>query len=121
MIEENKFVHSKGHSKKWIRMNFNDYNQNEFSEREKAEIETERDLMKPIQQLVCDVHEETHNPNRTELQNLASAQKRMVSLMARLAISNELLTKQIVYLTWLIALMTLAIGIMSYLTLSKNL
>jgi len=103
----------------WIRRNFDEEKLKDLSDRERAEIETNRDLVKPIQQLVCDVHEETHNPDRTELQNIASAQKRMVSMMARLAISNDRLTSRMLYLTWAIAIMTLAILLLTCLMLGK--
>jgi hypothetical protein len=104
----------------WIRKNFDEEKLKGLSDRERAEMETNRDLVKPIQQLVSDVHEETHNPNRTELQNIASAQKRMVSMMARLAISNDRLTRKMVCLTWAIAIMTLAILLLTCLILSKS-
>lgn len=86
-----------------------------LTNRQRAEIETNRDLIKPIEQLVCDVHEETHNPDGTGLRNMASAQKRMVSMMARLAKSNDQMTKQIICLTWAIAIMTLVIVVFTIL------
>jgi hypothetical protein len=48
-----------------------------------------------MEQLVCDVHEETHDPGRSELANIAGAQKRMVSLMARMSKSDEKLNRRI--------------------------
>ena len=103
----------------WSRVTFDENFLSGLQPRQQAEMETNRDLIKPIQQLVCDVHEETHNPDRTELQNIASAQKRMVSLMARLAMTNDKLSKKIYILTALMTIMTLAIGIMTYLMLVK--
>jgi hypothetical protein len=82
--------------RKWKRMIFDEDKFKDLDVRERSEIETNRDLVKPIEQLVCDVHEETHNPNRTELQNLEGAQKRMVSMMARLSIVNDRMTKQMI-------------------------
>jgi hypothetical protein len=99
----------------WIRMTFDENILKGLTNRQRAELETNRDLIKPIEQLVCDVHEETHNSGRTELQNIASAQKRMVSMMARLAKSNDSMTKQMICLTWAIALMTLAIVVFTIL------
>lgn len=69
----------------WTRMVFDEKTLEGVKVRERSKIETDRDLIKPIRQLVCNAHEETHNINRTELQNIASAHKRMVSLMARVA------------------------------------
>ena len=63
-----------------------------LSNSERARLETARDMDKPVEQLVCDVHEEIHNSERTELQNIASAQKRIASLMARVSKSNARLT-----------------------------
>jgi hypothetical protein len=94
---------------KWTRAIFDESKLEGLSNRQRSEIETNRDLAKPIEQLVCDVHEETHNSERTELQNIASAQKRMVSMMARVAKSNDRLTFQMIVLTWVIAAMTLVI------------
>ena len=106
--------------RKWQRKNFDETKLEGLSVRERSEIEIDRDLIKPIEQLVCDVHEETHNPNRSELQNIASAQKRMVSMMARVAISNDRMTKQMLILTWAIALMTLAITVMTIFIIKKG-
>jgi hypothetical protein len=105
--------------RKWKRMIFDEDKLKDLDVRERSEIETNRDLEKPVEQLVCDVHEETHNPNRTELQNLASSQKRMVSMMARLSIANDSMTKQMVCLTWVIAFMTLLILILTVIMVVK--
>jgi hypothetical protein len=77
--------------------------------------EVEIDLSKPIDHLVVDVHEETHNLNDywkayTEKQllgNIAGAQKRFASLIARVAISNERLAKRTEYLNWVIIGLTI--------------
>jgi hypothetical protein len=87
--------------------------------RKGSEIETDRDLAKPMEQLVCDVHEETHDPNRSEVANLAGAQKRMVSMMARVAKSSDKVAAQMLYLTWAIAIMTLVILAATILSLCK--
>jgi hypothetical protein len=99
--------------RKWKRLSFDESILTDLSDRERAEIETDRDLVKPVEQLLCDVHEETHNPNRSAQENIASAQKRMVSLMARVAISNDRSTKVMTYLTWAISIMTLAIVVLT--------
>lgn len=104
----------------WTRMIFDEKVLEGRSNRERAEIETDRDLIKPIQQLVCDVHEETHDPNKTEMQNIACANKRMVSLMARIAMSNDRLSNKIYWLTFFMTIMTLAICIMTYVLLRKT-
>ena len=85
-----------------------DYKKEE-DRRNGCQIETNRDLKKPIEQLVCDVHEETHNPNRTELANLAGAQKRMVSMMARVALEHERSSNWLVRLTVVLGVLTIAL------------
>jgi hypothetical protein len=99
----------------WTRLNFDESKLEGLTNRQRSEIETNRDLIKPVEQLVCDVHEEIHDPNRTELQNIASSQKRMVSIMARLAKSDDRMIKQIGCLTWAIAIMTLVIVVFTIL------
>ncbi len=73
-------------------------------------------MAKPIEQLVCDVHEETHSQydwekfsERKWLGNIAAAQKRFASLMARVALSNDKVARQMLWLTWAIAILTAVI------------
>jgi hypothetical protein len=93
--------------RKWKRKNYDESKLHKPLIREDFELETDRDLDKPLEQLVCDVHEETNKNNRTPIENIAHAQKRMVSMMARIAKSNEKLTKWIIGLTVVIIIMTL--------------
>ena len=92
----------------WKRKNFDESLLAQLTPREKAEIETNRDLKKSVEQLVCDVHEATHGPHSI-LEATALAQKRIASLMGRIAQSNDDIAKQMLWLTWAIALMTLAV------------
>ncbi len=102
--------------RKWKRKNFDESKLPAPDKvRERSEIETDRDLAKPIEQLLCDVHEEIHNDKRASLENIASAQKRMVSMMARVAISSERLNKKIFLLTLVLTVLTIAILIFTYL------
>ena len=92
-------------------------------QREKAEEETNKDLRKPIQQLICDVHEEV-DPNRRPEKNLLLAIRRMVSMMGKVALVQEdtgnvlvNLTRRIVILTWAIvclSLVTIGVTIWGY-------
>lgn len=93
--------------RKWKRKDYDESKLKNLSPRESCELETDRDLDKPIEQLVCDVHEETNKQPRQLPENIAHAQKRMVSMMARIAKSNEKLTKGIFWLTGAIVIMTL--------------
>jgi formate dehydrogenase maturation protein FdhE len=79
----------------------------DFIQRVISEFDTQNDLKKSIEQLICDVHEETHNNNRTSLENIASAQKRMVSMMGRVAISNEKNNKSTKWLTCVIIILAI--------------
>ena len=99
--------YTKDPKRKWKRKNYDESKLHNPLIREDFELETDRDLDKPLEQLVCDVHEETNNTNRAPLENIAHAQKRMVSMMARIAKSNEILTKWIIGFTVVIAIMTL--------------
>lgn len=95
-----------------------------------AELEIDQDLQKPVQQLVCDVHEQCINPlpqkaegetveqwnsERTvlQLERLVGAQKRMVSLMGRVAWEHERSSNWLVRLTWILVAMT---GVLIWLT-----
>jgi hypothetical protein len=75
----------------------------QFIQRVIAEYNTENDLKKSIEQLICDVHEETHNDAISKYDRLLNSQKRMVSMMGRVAISNEKYSKKIECLTIVMA------------------
>ncbi|SRR5260370_31818497 len=77
--------------------------------RKLAEKETNKDLRKPIQQLICDVHEEAIDPNRPIDFNLVHATKRMVSMMGRVALEHERSSAWLVRLTWVLVALTTAI------------
>src|SRR5205085_935626 len=86
-----------------------------LSNRELAEEETRRDLQKPIEQLLSDVHEEVNHPGRSPEVNIAHANKRMVSLMARAAISNERTSTRLLWLTWVLVALTIVIAALTVL------
>lgn len=67
--------------------------------RQQAKIEAERDLEKPIIQLLTDIHEEINDDDRTIEENIAHAQKRFYSLVANIAASNEKLSNRVYILT----------------------
>ncbi|MDA1277301.1 MAG: hypothetical protein O2960_25110 [Verrucomicrobia bacterium] len=73
--------------------------------RQAAEEEAARDLLKHPEQLLADVHDEILQSNRPIDQNLIHAQKRIASIMVRVAASNEAATKVMVKLNkWLLVL-----------------
>lgn len=92
---------------RWKRKEFDPEKLKGLETRMIAEIETNRDLKKDVAQLLCDVHEETLLGERTEMQSLLHAQKRMVSMMARVAISNDKMSKCVFILTLLTLLVTI--------------
>lgn len=104
----------------WKRKNYDEEKLKALSPREQAELETDRDLDKSIEQLMCDVHEELHAPYRSGIENIASAQKRMVSMMGRVALSNALVVRQMLWLTWIIAIMTVVILLFTVLMWKQN-
>ena len=69
------------------------------SERFEAIKEAEKDLEKPIDQLLADIHEEMNNEDRSLDENIAHAQKRFFSLVANVAESNNKLAKRVFILT----------------------
>ena len=74
--------------------------------RQEAEGETNQDIQKPIQQILCDVHEEA-NENRDPVENLMHQNKRLTSMMARVSLSNERHSMVILFLTFVIIALTI--------------
>jgi hypothetical protein len=97
---------------KWNRTDFGDP-QGKPPWRDFSENDTNQDMQKPIQQLVCDVHEEINNSQRLMEQNLPFAIKRMVSMLGRVALEHERNHKQLVILTWLIAIFTVVLAVLT--------
>jgi len=90
----------------WQRKLYDESKLDGLSRREASALETDRDMAKSVEQLVCDVHEETHDPGRTPLENIAGAQKRTTSMLARVALSSEKVADRMLALTWAIGIMT---------------
>ncbi len=112
-----------GDDRKWERKNLDPDTDGNMTADKKdirmlAENETDRDLQKPIQQLLCDVHEEVHQKHRTKIQNLIHANKRMVSMLARVALSNEKSNKFMVRLTWALVYLTIFLLILTAFSLT---
>lgn len=96
---------------KWKRLNFHPLGQQEIipPNRASCEHETNQDVQKPIQQLICDVHEETTNGDRPPTENLNHALKRFASMTGRVALEHEKTSARLLYLTWAIGILTLAL------------
>jgi hypothetical protein len=99
--------------KKWTRKNFDPQNLHGKSTRDRAEIETSRDLVKPIEQLVCDFHDIAEialsktSPDDVNANTLLiQAEKRMVSLMGRVALAHERSSRWLVGLTVVLVFLT---------------
>jgi hypothetical protein len=96
---------------KWTRLNLESPGQPSLSDtdparRRQCEEQTNLDLLKPIQQLICDVHEEASDSSRPlELSQLL-ATRRMVSMLGRVALEHERSSKLLVGLTFVIVIMT---------------
>jgi hypothetical protein len=104
----------------WTRLDFDLEKLRGLDARERSELETDRDLVKPIQQLVCDFHEETAKADDSGVGALdygkfaVHAQKRMVSMMAQVALSNKKLQcdndvtqRRLYYLNVIVTVLTL--------------
>jgi hypothetical protein len=112
--------------KNWRRKNYDLKYLEGKSPRERAEIETTRDLSKPIEQLVCDYHDIAElviDPNAAKAADmnwfLIQAQKRMVSLMGRVALEHERSSRLLVRLTWVLVFLTIAIVGLTIVMLAK--
>jgi len=98
----------------WKRRDFPTIDGN-WMKRKVAEEETDRDLQKPVQQLLCDAHEEALDPidpsnlplaTAQLMKNLVGVNKRMTSLMVVSAYENTKMTRWVIALTWVIVLQT---------------
>lgn len=98
---------------RWKRKNYDLQYLHGKSWRERAEIETTRDLSKSTEQLVCDFHDIAElaltgrppvasNPDSLHLH----AEKRMVSLMGKVALAHERSSRWLVRLTFVLVAMT---------------
>jgi hypothetical protein len=82
-------------SQTWARMNYPDLPL-KMNPRKRAELHTNRDLTKPIEQLLCDFHEmaERASPGGDlgsyPVQAMLHAQKRVIGMMAKVALSNQM-------------------------------
>jgi hypothetical protein len=109
---------------KWERLNLESPGQpsltaTDVPRRRQCEEETNRDLRKPIQQLICDVHEEASDSSRPlELSQLL-ATRRMVSMMGRVALEHERSSAVLLRLTWMLLVLTVAIVFLTVVMLVK--
>lgn len=74
-------------------------------EAQRADVEREvnQEPQKPIQQLVCHIHEELMHSREPE------ATKRLASMMGRVAVEHERNSIALKWLTWAIMLLTAAL------------
>jgi len=122
--------------RKWTRKDFPDADLSR-GVRCLAEVETDRDLQKPIQQLLCDVHEESlcPLPERAagetdehwnlrlavlQLQRIIGAQKRMVSLQMVSAFQSSRTNALVMWLTVIIVLQTCILTWVAFFPRSGN-
>jgi hypothetical protein len=98
---------------KWTRVEFEpgSLTQEAKERRTKAEKETRRDIQKPIQQLICDVHEGSLDPNESTDKRLLYMSSRMVSMMGRVALEHERASRRLVWLTWVLVFLTILLSI----------
>jgi hypothetical protein len=82
-------------------------------QRAQAIEETNQDLQKPIQQLVCDTHEMILGDKIPPDQRVNFAMLRAVSLMGRVALEHERNHKSLVWLTWVITILTLVLVVLT--------
>ena len=73
-----------------------------------GEQEAMRDIDKPIEQLLADIHEQGLK-KQDHPKHLVDAIRRMSSMMAKVAISNQDLEQRLLRLTWVIVALTSAL------------
>ena len=114
----------------WTRIDRNEpvTTQPNWQLRDKGEEVAMRDLEKPIQQLLADIHE-AHQMREEDLANADKPETqprdpallilftlaRTSSMMANVALSNEKTNKRLIYLTWVLIVLTVAILILTWL------
>ena len=99
---------------KWRRKRFpaKRPNQDDLAIELEAELETDRDLSKPIPQLLCDFHDQAERALKSgdpSTRLVLNAQKRMVAMMAKVAMKNQTLSSIMIGLTIVIAALTVAL------------
>ena len=109
---------------KWERLNLESPGQPSLTEtdparRSQCEEETNRYLRKPIQQLICDVHEEATDPSRTLERCQLLATRRMVSMMGRVALEHERSSAVLLRLNRLLVGLTVDIAFLTVVMLVK--
>lgn len=80
--------------------------------REQARKEAENDLNKSVLDLVTDVHHETMQ-KRLQEENILHAQKRMISMMGKVAIESQNASNRLERLTWGLIILTVVIGVLT--------
>ncbi len=94
---------------KWTRRDFGDP-MGHPGNRAEAEADTNRDLQKPIQQLLCDIREESWRKGEGPLGPIAI---RMITMMGRVALQQERAGNTLLLLTWAIFILTLALVVLT--------
>lgn len=93
---------------KWKRKDFGD-SHGVPPVRPDAEKETNQDLQKPIQQIMCDVHEHAKMPGNS-VDKMPWMIMRMVSMMGRVALEHERVGKRLIVLTWVLIALTVVLA-----------
>jgi len=83
------------------------------SKRKVAENEAELDLKKSIQHLLVDVHDESLDARQPDAQRLGRVIARFASMLSVLSEQSDKLTRRIVRLTWSLAILTVALLILT--------
>jgi hypothetical protein len=102
----------------WRRLEFEDVAATKLSEeaqarRHEAEKQTERDLAKPVQQLICDVHEGAIDPDNPPVGRMLYMMPRMVAMMGRVALEQDKLSRRLYRWTVVLAVLTVLIAAMT--------
>jgi hypothetical protein len=102
----------------WRRLEFEDVGATKLSEeaqarRREAEKQTDRDLAKPVQQLICDVHEGAIDPANPPIGRMLYMMPRMVAMMGRVALEQDRIARRLYWWTVVLAVLTVLIAAMT--------
>ncbi len=85
--------------------------------REEVEKEVNEDLKKSYHQLLVDIHEELLHDNRSLEDNIRHAQKRIMSLFARMGYDSEKAQNRMLNLTYLIIVLVVIQTTLSFIVI----
>jgi hypothetical protein len=88
-------------------------------QRGRSQENAQGDLRKSMRHLLADIHEELERSDRSPLENMVHANKRIASLFVRAADSADRQSRIMINLTWAIVALTVVLVILTIVMLKK--